>query len=150
MNNDHTEPTVGLLQIGEVAKRAGVSVRTVRYYEEMGLLPPAGLTSGGIRLYSQRDVTRLCFIRRLKALGMSIEEIKTSLSVPEPAPVSRQQRVERTLELLRLQKAKSQEQMAELARLEEDIDTALANVTKCFTCSAQKCPQGCPSLSYIL
>lgn len=124
-------------------------MRTVRYYEEIGLLPPAGLTSGGIRLYSQRDVTRLRFIRRLKALGLSIEEIKTSLGLPESAP-GRQQRVEHTLELLRLQKARAEEQMAELTRLQDEVNEALTNVTKCLTCTARRCPEGCPSLGSLL
>ncbi|MEE9202948.1 MAG: MerR family transcriptional regulator [Dehalococcoidia bacterium] len=131
-----------------MARRAGVSLRTVRYYEEINLLPPASLTSGGIRLYGPRDVTRLRFIRRLKALGLSIEEIKMSLGL-EP-PQGRSQRVGRTLELLRLQQAKAQEQMSELARLQGEVDEALANVTRCLTCSTQKCPQDCPSLKFVL
>ena len=140
--------TTALLQIGEVAKRAGVSLRTVRYYEEIGLLPPASLTSGGIRLYGQREVTRLRFIRRLKALDLSIEEIKMSLGL-EPLQ-GRSQRVGRTLELLQLQKAKAQEQMAELARLQGEVEEALTNVTRCLTCSTQKCPEACPSLGSLL
>ncbi len=131
-----------------MAKRAGVSLRTVRYYEEIGLLPPAGLTSGGIRLYGQRDVTRLRFIRRLKALGMSIEEIKMSLGL-EP-PQGRRQRVGRTLELLQLQKSRAEEQLAELSRLQGEVDEALTNVTRCLTCSTQKCPQDCASLGSLL
>ncbi len=131
-----------------MAKRAGVSLRTVRYYEEIGLLPPAGLTSGGIRLYGQRDVTRLRFIRRLKTLGMSIEEIKMSLGL-EP-PQGRRQRVGRTLELLQLQKSRAEEQLAEMSRLQGEVDEALANVTRCLTCSTPKCPQDCPSLKFVL
>ena len=137
-----------LLQIGDVAKQAKVSVRTVRYYEEIGLLPPAGLTSGGIRLYGRRDVTRLRFIRRLKALGLRIEEIKMSLGL-EP-PQGRRQRVGRTLDLLQLQKARAEEQMAEMARLQVEVDEALAHVGRCTTCSAPKCPQDCPSLKFVL
>ena len=140
--------TSDLLQIGEVAKQAQVSVRTVRYYGEIGLLPPAGFTSGGIRLYGQRDVTRLRFIRRLKALGLRIEEIKMTLGL-EP-PQGRRQRVGRTLELLQLQKARAEEQMAEMARLQAEVDEALAHVGGCTTCSAPKCPQDCPSLKFIL
>lgn len=131
-----------------MAKRAGVSLRTVRYYEEIGLLPPASLTSGGIRLYSQRDVTRLRFIRRLKALGMSIEEIRLSLGL-EP-PQGRRPRVERTLELLQLQKVKTGQQMAELVQLQREVEEALAYVGRCTTCAPQKCAPGCPSLKYLL
>ncbi|MDP6347399.1 MAG: MerR family DNA-binding protein, partial [Dehalococcoidia bacterium] len=109
---------------------------------------PAGFTSGGIRLYGQRDVTRLRFIRRLKALGLRIEEIKMTLGL-EP-PQGRRQRVGRTLELLQLQKARAEEQMAEMARLQAEVDEALAHVGGCTTCSAPKCPQDCPSLKFVL
>ena len=54
-----------LLQIGEVADRVGLSLRTVRYYEEQGLLTPASRTSGGFRLYSEAQVDRLALIKQM-------------------------------------------------------------------------------------
>ncbi len=141
--------TISQLQIGEVAKRGGVSIRTVRYYDEKGLLPPSSYTSGGIRLYTVRDVNRLIFIRRLKTLGLSIEEIKICLgNVPEVS--DRQVRVEHTLELLRMQKKKAQEEMVKLASLEKDIDSSLDKVTRCLGCKAEKCTEPCPSFGCVL
>ena len=57
-----------LLRIGEVAGRAGVSPRTLRYYEELGLLVPSGRSAGGARRYSEQDVLRLLRIRELQEL----------------------------------------------------------------------------------
>ncbi len=60
-------------QIGEVADRAGLSLRTIRYYEEIGLVTPSGRTEGGFRLYTDADVERLQLIKTLKPLGLSLE-----------------------------------------------------------------------------
>ncbi len=65
--------TTGLLPIGEVAARAAVSARTLRYYEELGLLAPTGRSAGGARRYSEDDVTRLLRIRELQeVLGFDL------------------------------------------------------------------------------
>lgn len=62
-------------QIGEVAERVGLSLRTIRYYEEIGLVNPSGRTEGGFRLYTDADVERLRLIRALKPVGMSLETL---------------------------------------------------------------------------
>ena len=64
------------LRIGEAAQLAGVSPRTLRYYQELGLLEPSGRTPGGARRYDKTDVDRLCRIRELQELmGFNLEEI---------------------------------------------------------------------------
>ena len=63
------------LHIGEVADRVGLSLRTVHYYEEQGLFEPAGRTDGGFRLYTEEQVDRLLFIKQMKPLGFSVEEM---------------------------------------------------------------------------
>lgn len=68
-----------LLQIGEVADRVGLSLRTVRYYEEMGLLTPEDRTEGGFRLYTKDHVERLQLIKQMKPLGFSVQEIRDLL-----------------------------------------------------------------------
>jgi DNA-binding transcriptional MerR regulator len=67
-------------RIGEVAEQAGVSTRTLRYYQELGLLDPAGLSPGGSRRYSPRDVARLRRILELRdVMGFDLERINTIL-----------------------------------------------------------------------
>ncbi len=63
------------LDIAELARRAGVSSRTIRYYGELGLLPATGRGPGGRRLYGPEALERLRFIGRLKGLGLTLEEI---------------------------------------------------------------------------
>lgn len=67
------------MQIGDLAKQAGVSVRAVRYYEEFGLLVPAGHSVGGFRLYGEDNLKRLKVINFLKELGLTLTEIREIL-----------------------------------------------------------------------
>jgi MerR family transcriptional regulator, repressor of the yfmOP operon len=75
LNVNETEPRY---RIGEIAKAAGVSTRTLRYYEELGLLSPAGHSPWGARRYSDADLTRVHRVRELQQLvGFNLDEIKT-------------------------------------------------------------------------
>lgn len=67
------------LTIGELGRRSGVKVPTIRFYEQIGLLPPAGRSAGNQRRYGQEAVTRLAFIRHARALGFEIEAIRELL-----------------------------------------------------------------------
>ena len=63
------------LGISEVCERTGLSPRTVRYYEELGLLPGVRRRAGGRRVYGEDELQRLRFVKRLKALGLSLAEV---------------------------------------------------------------------------
>lgn len=67
--------------IGSVAKASGLPIKTIRYYEELGLLPTIGRTEGGYRLFDADVFTRLHFIKRAQRLGLSLAEIKELLNV---------------------------------------------------------------------
>jgi|GEM_PF-435598 len=66
----------GLMKIGELARLLGVTPRTIRYYESLGLIQPSGRTEGGFRLYSRADASLLLSIFSFKEMGLSLEEIK--------------------------------------------------------------------------
>ncbi|MEX2654265.1 MAG: MerR family transcriptional regulator [Acidimicrobiia bacterium] len=66
-------------QIGTVAETVGLSLRTIRYYEEIGLVSPSGRTDGGFRLYTEADIERLHLVKALKPVGMSLETMGTLL-----------------------------------------------------------------------
>jgi len=70
-----------LMQIGEVAERTGLSLRTIRYYEEVGLVVPSARSQGGFRLYTTDDVNRLQTVRRMKPLDLSLEQMRELLEV---------------------------------------------------------------------
>ncbi|WP_066517432.1 MerR family transcriptional regulator [Curtobacterium ammoniigenes] len=75
---DDAEP---MMHIGAAAERTGLSHRTLRHYEEVGLVTPSGRTGGGFRLYTEGDIDRLLLVRRMKPLGYSIDEMKHLLAV---------------------------------------------------------------------
>jgi DNA-binding transcriptional MerR regulator len=82
-----------LLQIGDVADRVGLSLRTVRYWDEIGLVRPSARSQGGFRLYAEGDIDRLFLLKVMKPLGLTLEEmgeladlVESSESLAELAP----------------------------------------------------------------
>ena len=73
------------LQIGEVAEAVDLSIRTIRHYDELGVVVPSGRSSGGFRLYTEADVTRLLFVRKLKPLGFTLDEVQELITLRDGA-----------------------------------------------------------------
>ncbi len=71
------------LPIGRLSKTTGVNIETIRYYERVGLLPAPPRSVGRHRLYDEAHVQRLCFIRRSRELGFSLDDIRTLLGLAE-------------------------------------------------------------------
>ena len=69
------------ISIGVLARQTGCTVPTIRYYEEIGLLPPADRRDGGQRCFDDEDVKRLTFIRRCRDFGFPIEQVRTLVSL---------------------------------------------------------------------
>src|SRR5262245_24035222 len=69
------------MNIGEAARRAGISAKRVRHYESIGLIPRAARSDGNYRAYSDSDVHALAFVRRARALGFAIEDIRALLGL---------------------------------------------------------------------
>jgi DNA-binding transcriptional MerR regulator len=66
-------------QIGEVAEAVGLSLRTIRHYEEVGLAPPSGRSAGGFRLYTDDDIERLRLVKHMKPLEFPLDEMRQLL-----------------------------------------------------------------------
>jgi DNA-binding transcriptional MerR regulator len=69
------------MHIGELAERTGLSLRTIRHYDDVGLLPATARTDGGFRVYSEDDFERLTVIKQMKPLGFSLEEMAEILDI---------------------------------------------------------------------
>lgn len=125
----------GTMLIGELAERTGLTQRTLRYYEEIGLLPPTSRLEGGFRLYSEADLRRLEHILELKRLlGFSLLEIKEMVEAEEERrelrqayhqeadPTARRAQAARALEIARFQLAKLDEHLAALRNLRTRVE----------------------------
>ncbi|MFC9238451.1 MerR family transcriptional regulator [Streptomyces decoyicus] len=71
------------MQIGEVAARTELSLRTIRHYEETGLVVPSARSQGGFRLYTEADAARLMVIRRMKPLGFTLGQMRELLEATD-------------------------------------------------------------------
>lgn len=136
------------LRIGDVARRAGTTPRTIRYYEEIGLLPPAEAREpGSHRTYAESDVERLTGLLRLKdLLGLSLEELK-DLQVAEAArasrrrewhekvddPARRREILELALGHLQRQAALVHRRQAEISQLESELNDQTARILDLLT-----------------
>ncbi|MEK3780291.1 MerR family transcriptional regulator [Paenibacillus sp. FSL R5-0810] len=103
-------------KVGDLAKLAGLTVRTLRFYDQIGLFSPSAQTESGHRLYNESDLSRLQQIVSLKELGLSLEEIKSVLIDGQISP----------LEIINLQMARIKEQM----KLQQMLLEQLQHVSK--------------------
>lgn len=112
------------MQIGEVAERTGLSLRTIRYYEEVGLVRPSSRTQGGFRLYTEPDVARLNLVKRMKPLGFTLDEARDLLAVLDAldAEVGGAER-DTLVDRLAMYRAAAQQRCAELRT---ELETAEA------------------------
>ncbi|MET9834017.1 heavy metal-responsive transcriptional regulator [Streptomyces sp. NPDC006385] len=111
------------MKIGEVAELTGTSTKTIRFYEDSGLVPPPARTHGGHRDYGPETADRLRFIRRCQAAGMSLQEVRQILAVHDQgeSPCGHVSRVLSD----RLNNVRAQ--IAELVTLEAHLETLLAH-----------------------
>ncbi len=107
-------------QIGELANLVGMSPRTIRYYEEIGLLNSVKRIEGGKRVYTDKDIQRLKFIKRLKHLGLTLSEMHELEDIYQIHRTNRKVLL-RLLELLDNHVGKIDERIHNLNRLKEDI-----------------------------
>jgi MerR family transcriptional regulator, copper efflux regulator len=108
------------MRIGEFAERAGVTPRTVRYYESLGLLGPSEREGAGFRYYTETELTRLQKITSLKALGLTLEEVATvvPLYFEDPTGVQGKRKV---LEILTLHLQETDEKIEALAQFRLEL-----------------------------
>ena len=113
------------MQIGQVAERTGLSLRTIRHYEEVGLLPVSERSPGGFRLYGEGAVGRLLLIKQMKPLGFSLEQMRDLIEVREQLDRPDLARGDRSELLARLGEFRVLV-VDELARLRGRVDDASA------------------------
>lgn len=123
--------------IGELAKRAGVAIDTVRYYERGELLPPAARLASGYRRYGETELKRLQFIRRAKALGFSLDDIRSLLALSEQADIAQ---IKQTASA---KLADVNQRIAELVRVRDGLQVLIS------ACPGHGRAEACPILNAL-
>jgi len=122
--NQQPETSGASLRIGQLAQATGVSAKTVRYYEQVGVLPPAQRAKNGYRLYSAADVQRLRFIRNARRLDFSLDDLREVVALRDrgEAPCNY------VAHLLQQKAAEIEEQIQQLQALQQDLQQLVAQV----------------------
>lgn len=110
-----------MLQIGELSEQTGVSAKTIRFYEEVGLLPPATRAENGYRTYGEEDVERLQFVRRMRALDFALDDIAEILAFRERNEPPRRY----VMALMHEQIDQISARITDLERMRDDLTTLL-------------------------
>lgn len=121
------------MTIGDAAKASGVSAKLIRYYESIGLIPEAGRTASGYRVYTQTDVNVLRFIKRARTLGFGIERIQHLVGLW-------QDRSRCSSEVKRVALAHIEELEAKIAELRAMSDTLRELADACHGDDRPECP----------
>lgn len=127
-----------LLKIGDFAERADTNLRTLRYYEELGLLAPALRSDGGFRYYRPTDVHRVRLIHGLQELGLQLERIRELLDMrhlePSEGETPREAWVRRVRTALDQHRELIDERIALLGRQRDQVETAAEKLDSCVDC----------------
>ena len=124
----------GLMKIGEVAKKTGVSLRTIRYYEELRLITPLSRSKGGFRLYDGEALSRVNLIQSLQKLELSLREIMTLMALKDESKTRGE--VARNL-LVRIKDhcAKAEKKRTIFQAIIQDFDEGIKILAECQDCT---------------
>lgn len=122
-----------LVQIGELAKSLGITTRTIRYYEEIGLMGKTNRPDGSTRTYNPDDILRLKFILKLKTLGISLKDIEELSDIFDINQKNFNKMTPKLIEILDNHISKVDEKMASLSSLRADIVDYRVRMTEFLT-----------------
>jgi DNA-binding transcriptional MerR regulator len=130
------------MRIGDLARKAGTTMRTIRYYEQLGLIRPVGRTKGGFRLYEEDELRRLRLIKSLQLLDIPLAQVKhffdqrtRGRTAAEIAPHIRQ--------ILRVQLGQMEERIAQYRSLQDSLRQTLEILGYCARCPQEPGPEIC-------
>ncbi len=136
------ESDCGMLQVGDLARAAGKTVRAIHHYEEVGLLQPSARSKGGYRLYDQAALTRIRWIGKLHDLGLSLSEIQEMVRIWEAAP-SAPGAMAKIRGVYQQKLEETRAQIANLAKLERELEASIDYLDTCDTCDPARLVHAC-------
>jgi len=132
----------GRMRIGDLAKKAGTTLRTIRYYEQLGLIRPVGRTKGGFRLYEEDELRKLRLIKSMQLLDIPLAQVKDFFdqrklgrTAAEIAPHIRQ--------ILQAQLGHMEQRIARYRSMQESLRQTLDILGCCARCPREPGPEAC-------
>lgn len=137
-----------LLTTGEMARCSHNTLRTVRFYEEEGILRPARRTDGGHRLFLRSELDRLMLVTDMRLAGLSLDEIKNILAVKQ-AGISGSEAAREATQVLSGRIEELRDKLLVLTRLREDLAATANIMTACVDCHDSRFPSSCESCTVM-
>jgi DNA-binding transcriptional MerR regulator len=130
------------MRIGDLARKAGTTMRTIRYYEQLGLIRPVGRTKGGFRLYEEGELRKFQLIKSLQLLDIPLAQVKTLFDQRRPgrtaAEITPQIR-----QILEGQLIEMEQRIAQYRTLQESLRHTLDILSGCARCPREPGPEAC-------
>ncbi len=139
---DDARPDEDLMQIGDLARESGKTVRAIHLYEELELLQPAARSKGRFRLYSRDALTRIRWIGKLQEMGFSLSDIQTVVREwghPTSAPAS----MEKMSGVYKAKLLETRENIRRLQELEHELEASLRYLDTCDVCDPARLLSAC-------
>ena len=138
-----------LIRIGDLAKMAGISLRAVRYYEELGLISPASRSAGGFRHFTKEDLNKVLVIRKLQMLDYPLSQIKEIFSLRHSSSTG-QEAAPKVLAKLEDQALEVIYKRNQCNLILDEIDKTKRIVKQCFGCPKQPTKANCSICPVLL
>lgn len=132
------------LTTGDLAREIGATVRTVRFYEEVGLLNPVGRTGGKHRMYSKSELEKLRFISDLRAVDCSLAEIRTLLALRDQTKPTRKAAQEAS-QMIKERLTAIRDKLDQIRRVRDDLSATLEFLGECTECQKEPDREVCRS-----
>ena len=136
------------MRIGDLAKRAGTTLRTIRYYEQLGLIAPASRTKGGFRLYAEEELRRLLLIRNLQLLDFPLAQVKLFFDQRRRGRVASDIAPD-IRKILQRQLLEMENRIAQYRAMQESVRETIEILERCSSCSLEPGPEVCPRCPVI-
>lgn len=147
-NKENNKEDNNLIRIGELAKMAGVSTRTVKYYEELGFISPADRSKGGFRYYEKEDLDRVKIIKQLQSMDYPLSKIKEFFSIRGNSETGNEA-ASQVLNNMEEQIEELEMKIKQYKELKEELEKAKVIVTNCLGCSNKPEKEKCTNCSVI-
>ncbi|MBI2265243.1 MAG: MerR family transcriptional regulator [Armatimonadetes bacterium] len=133
---ERTKTNGSLLRVGDLAQRAGRTVRTIHYYEELGLITPTGHTSGGFRLYDENTLNRIRSIEMFQEMGMSLAHIQSLTKIWNGSPTGLEAS-KKLIPILRDWLSQTESLLERLTTVKDELEHTIEQIESCQPCSVK-------------